>query len=487
MGNEKHEYKKDYLQSLLKSIKGKTLEEIGGERFFELVRDNPKITGIYGTIIEQCVLNYPPNSSKDPDLIVDDVECELKTTGLRKNEQDGVEKYVPKEPVTITGVSIPTIVKEDFFYYSHFWRKIQNLLFVFYEYKSKTTVSSLGYKDFPVIGHMFLTFSREDTEILRKDWELVRNYLRKSKEGPEPEKMYSLLYPNLCKDLNFLDTSPRYPNPPRFRFKRSFFSTILEKHFHPDKYEVLDDSYTGISDFDHQCHISTERYKGKSFRDLIKIFNIEDHSISKQTSEQFVVKMFEGKSKKINNLEVFNKFSVVGKTITLNPKGGKTEDTKLFTIDFEEIKDPTLEFEDSEFYSYFTQKFLFIIFQEPVKDSPLLDNIFIGFKRYSFSLDFVDTYVRKLWETIRDLVNNGRLKETICCDKDNNPIINETGVFRTKLNFPKSSDKQFLFVRGTGRNSSKKTLILNNIKMYDQQVWVRGLDIVDILSREQFL
>ena len=487
MEKDKHIYSKDYLQSLLSSLQGKTLEEIGGERFFELIMDNPKITGIYGTIIEQCVLKYPPNSSKDPDLIVDGIECELKTTGLRKKEQDGVEKYVPKEPVSITAVSIPSIVKEENFYRSHFWRKTQNLLFVFYEYKSKTTVSSFGYKDFPIIGHLFLSFSLEDREVLRRDWELIRDYLRKAKDGPEPEKMYYLLYPNLCNELNFLDTAPRYPNPPRFRFKRSFFSTILEKNFHPQKYEVLKDHYTGISDFDHQCHISTERYKGKSFRDLIKIFNIEDNSINKQTAEQFVVRMFEGKSKKINNLEVFNKFSVVGKTITLNPKGGRTEDMKLFTIDFDEIKNKSLEFEDSEFYSYFTQKFLFVIFQEPQKNSSLLDNTFLGFKRYSFNMNFIDNYVRKLWERIRDLVNNGELKEITCYDKNNNLIINKTGVVRTELNFPKSSDRQFLFVRGTGSNSTHKPLEINGIKMYDQQVWIRGLDIVDILSKEQFL
>lgn len=484
MEKDKHTFSKDFLDYTLNNIQGKTLEEIGGERFFEIVRDNPKITGIYGIIIEECVFGYPPNSSKDPDLIVDGVECELKTTGLRKKEEDGVVRYIPKEPVSITGVSIPTIVKEDYFYWSHFWRKIQNLLFVFYEYKSKKTTSSLGYKDFPVIGHLFLTFSQEDREILKKDWELVRDYLRKSNDSPEPKKMYSLLYPSLCNDLDFLDTSPRYPNPPRFRFKRSFFSTILEKYFHPEKYEVLEEKYSGISDFDYRCHISTEKYRGKSFRDLVDLFDIVD---TKNLSERFVVKMFGGKSRKINNLEVFNKFSVVGKTITLNPKGGRTEDTKLFTIDFDEIRDPSLEFEDSEFYSYFTQKFLFVIFQEPFNNSPLMDNRFVGFKRFSFGIDFVDNYVRNLWETIRDLVNNGNLVETPCYDKEGNPIINKTGVVKTELNFPKSSDKQFLFVRGTSSNSTYKPLEINGIKMYNQQVWIRGIDIIDILSREPYL
>lgn len=188
--------------------------------------------------------------------------------------------------------------------------------------------------------------------------------------------------------------------------------------------------------------------------------------------------MFGGKSKKISNLEIFNKFSVEGKTITLTPKGGRTEDMKLFTIDFDEIKDTSLEFEDSEFYSYFTQKFLFILFQEPHKNSSLQDNIFLGFKRYSFSMDFVDTYVRKLWERIRQLVNNGLLKETVCYDKNHNPIINKTGVVRTELNFPKSSEHQYLFVRGTGQDSTGKKLELNGIKMYHQQVWIRGNSIL---------
>ena len=77
------------------------------------------------------------------------------------------------------------------------------------------------------------------------------------------------------------------------------------------------------------------------------------------------------------------------------------------------------------------------------------------------------------------------LKETIVLDKNGNPQYNKkTGTIKTSINFPKSRDDMKLFVRGTGDDSTKKPFSLCGIDMYFQQVWIKGLEIVNLLKEE---
>lgn len=44
-----------------------------------------------------------------------------------------------------------------------------------------------------------------------------------------------------------------------------------------------------------------------------------------------------------------------------------------------------------------------------------------------------------------------------------------------------------LFIRGTGQDSTCKTLNLCGIQMYQQQVWIKGLDIIEMLNKKEIL
>lgn len=79
--------------------------------------------------------------------------------------------------------------------------------------------------------------------------------------------------------------------------------------------------------------------------------------------------MFDGKSSKINKIDLFAKVGIIAKTICLSSKGGRTEDTKLFPIDFSELENTDIEFEDSSIYDYFmNHQVLCIIFEEKIKN-----------------------------------------------------------------------------------------------------------------------
>ena len=126
-----HFFHRAELVSILDETIDKTLGEVGKNHVFDKTIKNPKVTGIAGDVIEQSVLGYPPDRDQRPDLDVDGVKTELKTTGMRRKKEANRWVYEAKEPASITAVSIPTISKE-IFEDSKFWHKAEHLLFVFY-------------------------------------------------------------------------------------------------------------------------------------------------------------------------------------------------------------------------------------------------------------------------------------------------------------------------------------------------------------------
>ena len=144
------------LEGKLVDATGKTLGEVDTAHVFDITRTNPKVTGIAGDVVEQSVIGYPANSDQEPDLVIDGVETELKTTGLRRSKKG--KGFEAKEPMSITAVSLETIAGEDF-RSSNFWHKLEHMLIVYYLYDSETTVPAAEYANFPIEGAAWVQIS----------------------------------------------------------------------------------------------------------------------------------------------------------------------------------------------------------------------------------------------------------------------------------------------------------------------------------------
>lgn len=478
-----HFFHKDELIKILDNCLNKTLGEVDSNRVFDKTIEKPKITGIAGDVIEQSVLGYPADNRQEPDLDIDGIKTELKTTGIKYKNNN--KEFVAKEPMSITAVSPNTIVDEDFLE-SNFWHKLEHILFVYYLYDSPLTVKASQYSNFPIKGYQFYEFNSEDREILKNDWETVRDFIRYlQNEYEDYEDEYPRISHELRPKLMYLDTAPKWPNRPRFRLKRSVVTSIVQDHF-GEILEQLPKTYSSHSEIEKTIHELTEKYKGKTIQDLIELLDINVKTINKSIGEQIIVKMFGGTSKKMQNIKLFNKLGIIGKTLTLTERGLRKEDMKLFTIDFTEFNEE-IEFEDSQTYDYFANnRFLCIIFQRPHGNAKWNENIFLGFKRISFDENFIENDVRRTWERIKDLVVNDKLKNIVVLDKHGHPRKNRSGNIMSAPNFPKSLDGN-VFVRGTSSTSDVKPLVLNGIRMYRQQIWVKGLYIVEKLEDEDYI
>lgn len=481
-----HIFQKSELERILSDCIDKTLSEVDSKHVLASKKANK---GYPGMVIEQSVLNYPADNARRPDLVVDGVETELKTTGIIKSKKHGI-KYEAKEPVSITAVRPKYIVNEEF-EKSGFWEKTAHMLLVYYQYTHKASANApLTYGDFPIRGFEFKAIDGETKEALEKDWTIVRDFIRQIQHD-YPDKPESQ-YPRISSDLNrqrltSIDTAPKWPNPPRFRFKRRFVSTLVQEYF-GKKFDKLPDTYTSFEEIDAKCHELTQKYSGKTISELFDIFNIKTGKApSKEDAERVVVKMFGGTASKINKVEMFNKYSIIGKTVVITKKGYRTEDMKLDSIDFEEVQKQSVTFEESSFKTIFSDpQYLCIIFEEPSHDAPFAENKFLGFKRCFFDDSFIENEVQPIWESMRKLIFDHTLKNVPQLTSKGEKRYNKNGTLREAPNWPKSKDG-IVFLRGSGRDSSDKIVNINGVQMYRQNIWVKGTYIVRKLEELPYL
>ena len=128
--NSEHKYTRTQVKNILEACLNKTLGQIDKSHVFDRTKTNTKITGIAGDVIEQSVFGYEANSDASPDLNIDGILTELKTTGIRISKKNPKE-YEAKEPMSITAVS-PNIIIDEEFSDSRFWHKLAHLLLVYY-------------------------------------------------------------------------------------------------------------------------------------------------------------------------------------------------------------------------------------------------------------------------------------------------------------------------------------------------------------------
>ncbi len=434
--------------------------------------------GIAGDVIELSVLGCKkrdPNQA--PDVLVDNVLTELKTTGVIQGKR--TQAFKAKEPITITNIS-PDIANESF-ETSPFYHKLEHLLFVFYHYNcSKTATCSADYKPFPILGHLFWQVPPDSLERLKKDWQVIKEFAKKHSFLDDTERH------EMRKLLMHIDYSS--PKEPRFRLKQAFATTIVEE-FLNKPLESLPQEINTFHEFDKKCMAFTQMYGGKSLGEISESLGISIKG--KDQCQRLVIKMFGGQAKSINQIKDFKEIGLVAKTLVLTSTGKRTEDMKMFNVDFQEWLNQSTAFSEefdgdnvltsgyADVQAYFNEsQFLFIVFQEPYtpepgKKIPLEECIFKGFKRYNFKEDFINTDVYRAWKDSRDLVFNKTLKE-----------------IGGAPNFPKSRDN-IVFFRGSGTNAKDKRAYLTdwgiNFKMYSQWVWVKGKYIVDELAEIPFL
>lgn len=505
-------YTSKFVYQLLEGIKGKTLGEVDKSHQFARTEKSEKITGIAGDVIEQSVFGYERDSNQECDIEIDGVLTELKTTGVRVQKGDlknargkigaAYNMYLrAKEGISITGVTFEPTIQTDFTT-SHFWEKSEHLLIVFYEYKSYDVVPASSYAQFPIVDYCYNSFSEEEKAKLRNDWEIVRNYLQDvyatyndtNERNKHLEGFTHLLRPNLLLiELvpGFKKKSSGSYQKPRYRLKQTFVDYIVRGHFDKSRLNTevaLNVSFSSFEQLDARCHMLTLRHKGKTFAQLKDELSIDTEMTTKDFGAKCVLKMFDANCKRLNQILDFSKVGIIAKTITITPKGGRTEDMKLQHIDFAEWADRDIDFENSVIYDYFCEhSFLCPIFCEH-DSADQSHTTFEGFKRFAFDEKFIENEVKRTWEDSRNLIHRNELEWEYEYDSNGNKRINGSGAYMGAPNFPKSSE-YIIFFRGGANVSDEasRTECVNGIRMLPQFFWLKGSYIANKLQEISFI
>ena len=483
-----HEYTRRDLDARFTAIIGKTVVDVDSAG----VLTSPKAKknkGRIGAVIEQSVLGYPADSDQRPDLDVDGEQWELKATGLVAASR-GKSGWRAKEPMSITAVSPDRIIRESFST-STFWHKAERLLVVYYLYVRPGKGVAVEYANFEFKGYDFHVWSVTDRDRLESDWTLIRDYVRDALETDREAKMpglSTLVNPQLL----YLDTSPKYPHPPRFRLKASLVTQMARERL-DDNLEMIpdQDGLGSMSSVRTYLHELTGLYANETLASLAGLYGLpfepKNGRENKSLAEQVVVRLFTGHAGKISQVPLFQKAGLLIKTVTLTPTGSRTEDMKLNpAIDFDELTNPNTIFDDASFAAPFIDSTLIVvILQEQWPNCPLRFCRFKGFK--SLWLGAYCDQAETLWHDMRNLIFTDQLIDAPVLKKDGTPRITpKTGLPMTAPNWPKSNDG-VLFVRGSGTDATDKPVEVNGIRMYRQNVWLKGKEIADKLETISFI
>ena len=305
MAKGNHSFTEEDIHSRFGAIVGRTVAEVDTAGVLA-ASSASRNKGRIGAIIEQSVLGYPADSDRRPDILIDGQPWEVKATGLVEGARGG---WRAKEPMSITAVAPEGIVAESFTT-SAFWHKAERLLVVYYLYVRPGRGVAVEYAGFEFKGYDLHTWREVDRWRLETDWTVVREFVRTALAGDvdtELPNLSTLINPQLL----YLDTSPKWPNRPRFRLKASLVTQMARERLDDDMEMIPDQG--GLSSMHAlkvHLHRIAEIYAGQTLEDLAVPFNLplkaKSGKENKSLAEQVVVRLFTGHAGKISQVPLLS-------------------------------------------------------------------------------------------------------------------------------------------------------------------------------------
>lgn len=167
----------------------KRAREIYRERFhtFQEIDVNNRLLnngkGSLGVVVEEGWFGLPANNLHERDF--PEAGLELKVIPYLKKEDNS---YSGKERLVVSMINYQEEAKITKFEESSFWKKADRILIMTYEH-----VYSKDRGDYFVDCANIFTIPLEDLEIIRKDWELIHNYIVQGKAHELSESLTNYL------------------------------------------------------------------------------------------------------------------------------------------------------------------------------------------------------------------------------------------------------------------------------------------------------
>lgn len=413
-----------------KKLKGKSLREVCEPSILE---HHYSGKGNFGQLLEKFYFGYDPNSTAEADFA--EIGMELKSSPLKQLKN---KEYRSKERLVLNIINYLNVVNQEF-ENSDFIKKNASILLIFYLHQA-------GYDilDFIIKLVDEWNFPSTDLEIIKKDWETIKQKIADGKAHELSEG-----------DTFYLGACTKGANATSVR-KQPFSEIPAKQRAYSFKQGYVNHIIASIAN-------EPSEFYGKLISSVAvaKKQTIEEIVISKfkpfygKTEEEILTKLDLDLNKKAKSfyanltkailgielnkeIEEFEKAEIQVKTVRLKENNLPKEDISFPTFKYEELV--TEDWENSDFKNILEHKFLFVFFQFE-NEKLVLRKVKFWNMPYS---DLVE--VEKVWTRTQQIVAKGEIVKGFKTDK-NEKINRET-------NFPNKKFSSISHVRPHAKDAS---------------------------------
>jgi DNA mismatch repair protein MutH len=381
-----------------KLLKGKTLRQICDPLILE---HNYTGKGNFGQILEKFYFGYDPNSKSEADFL--EIGMELKTSPLKQLKNN---EYRSKERLVLNIINYLEVVNQQF-EESDFWKKNANILLIFYLHQA----------GFDILDYLIKlvdewNFPNTDLEIIKKDWELIKQKIANGKAHELSEG--DTFYLGACTkgaNANSTRKQPFNDIPAKQRaysLKQGYVNHIIAS---------IANEATGVygklitsaavarkQTIEDIVVAKFKPYYGKTIEEILASTKVELNTTAKSFYANLTKAILGIELDK--EIEEFEKAEIIVKTVRLKENNLPKEDISFPNFKYEEIVNE--EWDDSNFKDILEHKFLFVFFQF-INEQLVLRKVKFWNMPYQDILE-----AEKVWIKTKEIVSKGKIvKEVI--------------------------------------------------------------------------
>jgi len=380
-----------------KLLKGKTLRQICDSLILE---HNYTGKGNFGQILEKFYFGYDPNSKSEADFF--EIGMELKTSPLKRLKNND---YRSKERLVLNIINYIEVVNQQF-EESDFWKKNANILIIFYLHQA-------GYDILDYLIKLVdeWSFPSTDLEIIKKDWELIKQKIAEGKAHELSEG--DTFYLGACTkgaNANSTRKQPFNDIPAKQRaysLKQGYVNHIIASIAN-DTVGVYGKLIKSVAEAKKQTieEIVVAKFKpyyGKTVEQILANTGVELNAKAKSFYANLTKAILGIELDK--EIEEFEKAEIIVKTVRLNKHTLPKESISFPNFKYKEILNE--EWDVSNFKDILEHKFLFVFFQFENKQLVLRK---VKFWNMPYS-DILEA--EKVWVKTKDIVSKGEIVKKV--------------------------------------------------------------------------
>ena len=384
---------KNSILEFAKLLKGKTLKEACDK---SILKHNYSGKGNFGQILEKFYFLYEPNSDSEPDFAI--AGLELKSTPLKQLQN---KEYRSKERLVLNIIKYIEVVNQDF-ETSSFWKKNANILLIFYLHQA-------GYDILDYLIKLVdeWNFPKTDLEIIKKDWQLIKQKIAdgKARELSEGDTFYL----GACTkgaNANSTRKQPFNDIPAKQRaysLKQGYVNHIIAS---------IANEATGIygklipsvavakkQTIEEIVISKFKPYYNKTVEQILEKTGVKINTTAKSFYANLTKAILGIELDK--EIEEFEKAEIIVKTVRLKENNLPKEDISFSNFKYEEIVNE--DWDESNFKNILEHKFLFVFFQ--------FENEELVLRKVKFwNMPYTDILeAEKVWAKTKNIVSKGKI------------------------------------------------------------------------------